>query len=461
MPSAAPPAAVLVAPGSATISDSAPADDEQRPAAITFNQAPWFDNRNVFQTPVLISEAVDAAFATRFRQVISNPQVPEPAHLLRVNYANNEALIALRGSNIEWPSLARAGFLIEAATRYINRNYYLVYRKSVMEGLSRSFLETPQRESVMHCKYWVLFAIGELCATKTSVTQSYPGMSYFAEASKMLGHLDERPGTDSIEALLLLVSSIAPPFSPLLTSSSSRYTHWRSIDDTAHTSFQEQRCVQPSSWAYISTYPNHNSPILPHEIVARDSFGRHTCSTECGGANLGLPAAIQDDEIEVDLPSIPSPTGSFQVGDGSRDDFQFAYHVANIELARHLNSVIRSVYRRTHHHDIHLATRVQGSLQDLQSWVDRLPPHLQIDPSAETGQDLNAVFLNLLFYQVRRVVIYIHSMCLFPFTRSPQHAQYRVTFSDICSVLLLQPALSYSIHCECKSQQHDPLRHPH
>ncbi|KAI0435826.1 fungal-specific transcription factor domain-containing protein [Xylaria telfairii] len=394
--STAPPAAVLVAPCSATISDSAPADDEQRPAAITFNQAPWFDNRNVFQTPVLIGEAVDAAFATRFRQVISNPQLPEPTHLLRVNYANNEALIALRDSKIEWPSLARARFLIEAATRYINRNYYVVDRKSIMEGLLRSFPETPQRESAMHCKYWVLFAIGELCTAKTSVTQSYPGMPYFAQASKMLGHLDERPGTDSIEALLLLSM-----YSLALNRRYSAYvfsgTAMRSaIVMGLHLNIPESQLAYPA---------------------ARDSRKKLFWTTymfdRMWGANLGLPAAIQDDEIEVDLPSVPSPTGSFRVGGGSRDDLQFAYYIANIELTRHLNSVIRSVYRRSHRDDIYLATRVQGCLQDLQSWVGRLPPHLQIDPSAETGQDLNAVSLNLLFYKcviVSTRPILLHSL---------------------------------------------------
>ncbi|KAI0414480.1 fungal-specific transcription factor [Xylaria grammica] len=380
--SESPQSTVLVTPASPILPDPAPVDYEQQPANITTNQDSWFDNGNVFQTPVLISEAADAAFATRFRQVISKPQAPEPVHLLRVNYANNEALMALKESNVEWPSLARSRFLIEAAAKYLNRYHYIIHRSSVLEGLSRSFLEPRRGESVLHCKYLVLFAIGELCTTRTPVTQSYPGMFYFAQASKILGSLDERPGTDSIETLLLL--SI---YSLALNRRYSAYifsgTAMRSaIVMGLHLNIPESQLADPA---------------------ARDHRKRLFWTTymfdRMWAANLGHPVAIQDDEIEVDLPSAPSRTESFRAEVGSKENFQYAYHVANIELARHFTSVIRSVYRHPRHQDIHLATRVQESLHDLQSWVDKLPPHLHIDHSVETEYDLNAVSLNLSFYQ--------------------------------------------------------------
>ncbi|KAJ3577591.1 hypothetical protein NPX13_g2974 [Xylaria arbuscula] len=383
-----PPASVLVVPTSPAPSDSVSvsADHEQRPPNITFNQAPWFDNRNVFQTPVLISEAVDAAFATRFRQVISDPKAPEPRHLLRVNYANNDALMALKDSPVAWPSLSRARFLIEAATRYINRKYYIVHQESIIEGLSSYLLDQPLRESATHCKYWVLFAIGELCAMRTSVTHSYPGMIYFAHASKMLGHLDERPGTDSIETLLLLSM-----YSLALNRRYSAYI----LSGTAMRS-----AIVMGLHLNISESQLADAAAREHR---RKLFWTAYMFDRMWGANLGLPAAIQDDEIEVDLPSTSSPT------DGS----QYSHHLANIELTRHLTSVVRSVYRRPRQHDAHLATRVQGSLQDLQSWVDRLPPHLQIDTSVEKAHDPNVVSLHLSFYQCVIVAtrpILLHSL---------------------------------------------------
>lgn len=58
--------------------DLEPAEHEERGINPTFSYRSWFDNRNVFHTPILIGEAADTAFATRFRQVISDPRVPSP-----------------------------------------------------------------------------------------------------------------------------------------------------------------------------------------------------------------------------------------------------------------------------------------------------------------------------------------------------------------------------------------------
>lgn len=190
-----------------------PAADEDHEDPLlnsTLNDKPWFDNVNVFCTPILIGEAADAAFATRFRQVISVPKTPEPSHLLRLNYATNESLMNLAVSGMEWPSPSRAKFLIEAALKYIGRSYYIVRRSSVIENLSRGFHDSNWDSSLLRYKFWALFAIGELYSTRSITGHEFPGMAYFSQASKMLGILDERPGTDSIEVLLLLVRSSRP-----------------------------------------------------------------------------------------------------------------------------------------------------------------------------------------------------------------------------------------------------------
>lgn len=189
--------------------DLEPAEHEERGINPTFSYRPWFDNRNVFHTPILIGEAADTAFATRFRQVISDPRVPEPSHLLRVNYANNETLMALGESGAAWPSQSRARFLIEASLKYISRCYCIVHPGTVIEQLTQIFLDSTWGGPVLRCKFWALFAIGELYAAKVASIQGYPGMAYFAQASKMLGFFEERPGMDSIETFLLLVCGLS------------------------------------------------------------------------------------------------------------------------------------------------------------------------------------------------------------------------------------------------------------
>lgn len=146
----------------------------------TLNAKPWFDSVNVFRTPILIGEAADNAFATRFRQAISDPQAPEPTHLLRINYITDEPLMNLAGFEVAWPSPSRARFLIGAALNYVSRCYCLVRRSSIMEDLEQSIRDPTWGNPLLHCKFWALFAVGELCSTRSVGTQGFPGIAFFS-----------------------------------------------------------------------------------------------------------------------------------------------------------------------------------------------------------------------------------------------------------------------------------------
>jgi len=175
---------------------------------------PWFDNRNIFPNPVLIGETADAAFATRFRQVISLPGAPEPSHLLRLDYIADETLVALVNTPAPWPGQQRAKFLLEAAIKYLGRCHYMVRRESITDGLSQTLLNPSCGGPTVRSKCWVLFALGELYVTKfIAGSTHYPGLQYFAQAYKMLSCPDERPGLESVETLLLLVRHPRPSYS--------------------------------------------------------------------------------------------------------------------------------------------------------------------------------------------------------------------------------------------------------
>ncbi|KAJ5357017.1 hypothetical protein N7517_011626 [Penicillium concentricum] len=348
----------------------------------TINDAPWFDNRNVFHTPILISEAADTAFATRFRQVISDPRAPEPTHLLRVNYASDDALMALVQSGVPWPSQSRARFLLEAALKHIGRCYYIVRVDEVREGLSRIFTDPTWGGPVVCCRFWALFALGQLYTSRAAAMQSYPGMAYFAQASRMLGYLNERPGTETIETLLLLSM-----YSLALNRRYSAYI----LSGTAMRS------------AIVMGLHFNISDIQLSDLAIREHRKRLFWTTymfdRMWGASLGHPPAIHDEEIEVDLPSVLAfnGTGGDQLtGDG----FDSQYHVAHIELTRRLANVVRSIYTlRRKQQDAQLSRQIHQSLQDLQAWVDRLPPHLQIDHTPGVACDWKVVSLHLSFYQ--------------------------------------------------------------
>ena len=58
------------------------------------------------------------------------------------------------------------------------------------------------------CKFFALFAFGEVYSTKTKTTdnQAIPGLAYFIAASKMLQVLPERATVQDVENLVLLVT---------------------------------------------------------------------------------------------------------------------------------------------------------------------------------------------------------------------------------------------------------------
>lgn len=161
----------------------------------------------VFNTPIFIGEAADAAWATRFRQAIIDPQSRHAKHLPRVNYAQDQQLMHLADSDVPWPSPSRSRFLVEVSLKYVSRSYHVVRRSAVLENLEQSIHNPSWGGAIMRCKFWGLFAIGELYSTRSVPPgKDFPGMAYFAKASKMLGVLDERPSLDSIEIMHLLVS---------------------------------------------------------------------------------------------------------------------------------------------------------------------------------------------------------------------------------------------------------------
>ncbi|KAL0780888.1 hypothetical protein CaCOL14_002222 [Colletotrichum acutatum] len=165
---------------------------------------PWFDSLNVFRSPVLIGEAADAAFATRFRQVITDPSAPEPIHLIRLNYASNESMMSLAHVNTTWPGPSRAKFLLEAAMKYIGRSYHIVEAQAITESWKQNTHDASPEAIALRCRTWALFAIGELYISKSTSIHGFPGMAYFAQASKALGYLDERPEVETVELYLLL-----------------------------------------------------------------------------------------------------------------------------------------------------------------------------------------------------------------------------------------------------------------
>ncbi|KPM39216.1 hypothetical protein AK830_g7347 [Neonectria ditissima] len=300
----------------------------------TVNIKAWFVNLNVFHTPILIGEAADAAFATRFRQAISNPLDAQPKHML-------------------------------------------LRRSSVLESLEWSIRNPTWSDSLLRCKFWALFAVGELYSARSIASaKDFPGMAYFAKAAKMLGVLDERPSIDSIE-----IMNILSFYSLALNRRYSAFT----LSGTAM-----RMAIVLGLHLEIPASQLHDAGAREHR---RRVFWTTYIFDRIWASKLSHPPAIQDDDIEVDLPSTPI------VDQPVVDDFADpAYYIAHTQLAGMVTTVIRTIYRQRNR-GTNLSTRAQKSLKDLRAWVDGLPSHLRIDVPRITGTGPNPVTLHLFFNQ--------------------------------------------------------------
>lgn len=159
---------------------------------------------NATHDPIFISEASDSAFATRLRQVVSaNPEEP---HLPRTSFPSDEHLALLSETSLEWPSLLHAQLLVDAAVKCLGRCYHLINPAEILDDLEHCYADGTRTVHLQRSRLLAVFAIGSIYTTRTSVTdRTFPGLTYFAHASKMLRLTPERPSLTMVETQLLLV----------------------------------------------------------------------------------------------------------------------------------------------------------------------------------------------------------------------------------------------------------------
>lgn len=183
-----------------TLNEESSAEVEKDPALA---EAPWFVNGDALHTPILVADASDSAFATQFRQAMSNGHA---GHLPRVNFPSDEQLLVLSDAEYPWPTLARARLLVRAAINGLGRCYHIVRRSSILQDLENTMKIHSRSGLVNESKLLAVFAIGELYTTRASnLEKEFPGIHYFCKATNVLRVVSERPSVDMVEIKLLLV----------------------------------------------------------------------------------------------------------------------------------------------------------------------------------------------------------------------------------------------------------------
>lgn len=131
---------------------------------------------------------------------------PEHSHLPRVSYASENLLSALSDAACAWPSPPLARLLIKAALTCLGSWCHIVRQSVVLEEFEQSLGHTQLMGALQQSKFWALFAIGKMYSARTSAaSETFPGLHYFAKASRVLSIMSERPTIEMVETWLLLV----------------------------------------------------------------------------------------------------------------------------------------------------------------------------------------------------------------------------------------------------------------
>jgi hypothetical protein len=164
---------------------------------------PWFISLTP-EMPVLVEEATDVAFATRFRQALSGKT---QSHFPRTQYAPNPTSAFVTPISFPRPTPARARVLVKVALNTICRRYHIV-RKSVALALLDQFIWNPaQCDAISTCKLFALFALGEVYSARSAFPGAkFPGIDYYNQATNVFRVLSERPRIECVEILAMLVS---------------------------------------------------------------------------------------------------------------------------------------------------------------------------------------------------------------------------------------------------------------
>lgn len=163
----------------------------------------WFHPYGAAAIPLYIGEAACAAFATRFRRFLTgNKAAP---HITRTQYVDEGILLETGKMVVPWPPLPQAQLLVKVAFNQVSRVYHLMLRKSTLAALKEIYRTSRFDCPVNTCKFFALFAFGEVYSIRSS-SSGLPGMAYYARAISLAQILPERPSITHVENLLLLVS---------------------------------------------------------------------------------------------------------------------------------------------------------------------------------------------------------------------------------------------------------------
>ncbi|KAI2673424.1 transcriptional regulator family: Fungal Specific TF [Penicillium roqueforti] len=352
---------------------------------------PLFDARRekpptqIVTEPSFVGEAACDAFIERLLQSLSqreaNSLPPPHKYMIDLPGARMPAI------NYTLPDRVHAKLLIQVAARFIGNGQHL-YLNSYMEEVDSVYKKDAEPSSIWLCKLLALVALGELYSNRrrSNGDNRAPGEEYFVSALGMLHDQYEDTTTLHVEVYLLLAC-----YSNALGRVRSAYTY----------SGIGMRIA-------LSLGMHRSSSSLHTSAVERESrrriwwslylFDRLTCS------KLGQPTAVNDDDIDVELPTMDGLTPE------EKEEFPDPRHLfASVGLAKIAGDILSDIYCMPGRKKIHFVKRVHGILSNLRDWDDTLPQHLAFrwDDSNRHVASLHLCYNQCIIHTTRPILLHL------------------------------------------------------
>ncbi|KAF2019456.1 hypothetical protein BU24DRAFT_439585 [Aaosphaeria arxii CBS 175.79] len=335
---------------------------------------PWFISLTP-EMPVLVGEATDAAFATRFRQALSGKAQD---HFPRTQYTSDPVSTSLTLVNFPKPTPARARVLMKVTLDTVCRRFHLVQKSAILAMLDQSIQNPAQCDAISTCKLFAMFALGEAYSARASFPGAkFPGIDYYNNATNILRVLSEKPRIECVEVMAMLsLYSIAM--------------------NRRHAAY----CMAGCAMRFAILMGLHHN--VPHTRLPNREHVEHRVRLwwtvyildRLWATMLGQPVSIRDEDIDVALPSSQGLPDAF--ADDFHDDDDA---IAGLRIARLSAEVTSSVYGRNMQQDS-FSYRVQQALKKLDDWIKALPDSLRnkVD-QASANIDMADMMLQLYYNQ--------------------------------------------------------------
>ncbi|KAL4937095.1 fungal-specific transcription factor domain-containing protein [Aspergillus oleicola] len=357
--------------------------------------------------PQFVGESTCLAFSDRILQCL-NPRSDMPPPPPDRRYTRDPAFVRqIQGvDGCKLPERIRTYLLVRVALRFIGQDYHFFLQSDFLRRLDEAYRAGSggflQDDATWACKLFVVLALGELysgsapTSTPTTVdgsTASVPGTGYFLEAVGLLQDLFEEPSLAQIEIMLLFSF-----YSNALGRVNSAHMYSGMAMRIA-TGLGLHRYTTDDARSSLSAIEREHRVRLWWTVYV---FDRTTCS------RLGQPVAIQDDDIDVEIPSLEP-----LVVENQRTLDKPVHLMAHIELARITGSIVSDIYGPSPKADVgtgKLVQNVRAILQRLRAWDANIPDSLRWDQEGgilRSVASLQLHFNQCIILTTRPILLYV------------------------------------------------------